>query len=169
MRVEDAPSYGYQLKYGATALTERWDGPRSVNSEKRESGGSQNHFMLGSGDEWFFAGLAGLKTIRTELPADTIEISPYIPEDMEWVRVWHQIPNGKVDLEWKQASDKTLSLTLRIPANTTAILKLPGNLSNLTESGKPAGQAEGVLSVEQQSETAVAIVSSGTYSFQLKR
>ncbi len=27
MRVEDAPSYGYQLKYGATSLTERWDGP----------------------------------------------------------------------------------------------------------------------------------------------
>lgn len=169
MRVEDAPSYGYQLKYGATALTERWDGPHGMTSEDHGPVSSQNHFMLGSGDEWFFAGLAGIKTIRTEYPDNIVEISPYIPEDMEWVRVWHQIPNGKVDLEWKQDSDKTLSLTLRIPANTTAIIKLPGNLSNLTESGKPAGQAEGVLSVEQQGEAAVAIVSSGAYSFQLKR
>ena len=47
----DSPSYGYQLKQGATTLTEAWDAdPRS----------SQNHFMLGAAEEWFYRGLAGI-------------------------------------------------------------------------------------------------------------
>jgi hypothetical protein len=47
----DSPSYGFQLSKGATTLTEAWDtNPAS----------SQNHFMLGHGEEWFYRGLAGI-------------------------------------------------------------------------------------------------------------
>jgi hypothetical protein len=47
----DSPSYGYQLAQGATTLTEAWDAnPRH----------SQNHFMLGHAEEWFYRGLAGI-------------------------------------------------------------------------------------------------------------
>lgn len=48
-----SPSYGYQLAHGATSLTEELDGPTA--------GGSQNHMMLGAIDEWFTAGLAGIR------------------------------------------------------------------------------------------------------------
>ncbi len=166
MRVEDAPSYGYQLKYGATALTEHWDGPRSVLNG--QPCGSQNHFMLGSGDEWFFAGLAGIRTVRTGLPANMVEVAPYIPQDVDWVRAWHQLPNGKLSLEWEQ-SGGILSVSIEIPANTTAMIKLPGDAQSFTEGGVPAAQAEGVLSVEQQGDLVVAAVSGGAYSFQIKR
>lgn len=45
-----SPSYGYQLARGATSLTEAWDSnPAS----------SQDHFMLGHAEEWFYRGLAG--------------------------------------------------------------------------------------------------------------
>ena len=47
----DSPSYGYQLAQGATALTEAWDS--NPNS-------SQDHFMLGHAEEWFYRGLAGI-------------------------------------------------------------------------------------------------------------
>ena len=41
----DMPSYGYQLAQGATSLTEAWDAnPAS----------SQDHFMLGDAEEWFY-------------------------------------------------------------------------------------------------------------------
>ncbi|WP_414648648.1 hypothetical protein [Edaphobacter sp.] len=44
----DPPSYGSQLEAGATALTEAWDAnPHS----------SQDHFMLGGAEEWFYRGL----------------------------------------------------------------------------------------------------------------
>ena len=50
----DKPGYGYQLKMGATSLTEKWDA--SVGSF-----GSQNHFMLGQINEWFYHDLAGIQ------------------------------------------------------------------------------------------------------------
>ena len=46
---DDVPGYGYQLKHGATALTETGRLIRIV---------SNNHFMLGHLMEWFYAGLA---------------------------------------------------------------------------------------------------------------
>ena len=49
---EEAPGYGFQLKFGATTLTEQWD-PRQ--------GSSWNHFMMGQIDEWFFNSLAGIR------------------------------------------------------------------------------------------------------------
>ena len=54
----DTPSYGYQLAQGATSLTEAWDAnPTS----------SQDHFMLGHAEEWFYRGLGG---IRVDLSAE---------------------------------------------------------------------------------------------------
>ena len=49
---EETPGYGYQIAQGATTLTEQWD-PRQ--------GSSENHFMLGQIDEWFFRTLAGIR------------------------------------------------------------------------------------------------------------
>lgn len=53
--ITDRPGYGYQVKNGATTLTEEWDGP-----DPNRPHGSQNHLMLGSIDEWFLQVLAEL-------------------------------------------------------------------------------------------------------------
>jgi len=45
---DDVPGYGYQLRKGATALTESWAALESV---------SNNHLMLGHLMEWFYEGL----------------------------------------------------------------------------------------------------------------
>ena len=47
---DDVPGYGFQLKKGATALTELWQALEIV---------SNNHLMLGHVMEWFYAGLGG--------------------------------------------------------------------------------------------------------------
>jgi len=48
---DDVPGYGYQLKKGATALTESWPALENV---------SNNHLMLGHLMEWFYSGLGGI-------------------------------------------------------------------------------------------------------------
>ncbi|MRR52779.1 MAG: alpha-L-rhamnosidase, partial [Rhodocyclaceae bacterium] len=48
----DKPGYGYQLRKGATSLTEAWDA-------RRDS--SQNHFMLGQLMEWLYQGPGGIQ------------------------------------------------------------------------------------------------------------
>ena len=71
--ITDRPGYGYQVKNGATTLTEEWDGP-----DPNRPHGSQNHLMLGSIDEWFFAGLGGIGSIRTNQEIDHVTICPHI-------------------------------------------------------------------------------------------
>src|SRR5208283_2321989 len=61
----DSPSYGYQLAKGATTLAEAWD---------TNPTGSQNHLMLGHGEEWFYRGLAGLSIDMARPPADAITL-----------------------------------------------------------------------------------------------
>jgi hypothetical protein len=51
----DKPGYGMQLAKGKTSLTEAWDG-----------GSSQNHFMLGQIQEWFYHDLAGIQRKAAE-------------------------------------------------------------------------------------------------------
>ena len=66
---KDHPSYGYQIEHGATALTEAWDGPTR--------GASQNHFMLGHIEEWFYGDLGGIRVDLSKNGAEQIVIRPY--------------------------------------------------------------------------------------------
>lgn len=48
----EKPGYGYQLKQGATSLTESWNALQTA---------SHNHCMLGHLMDWFYSGLGGIK------------------------------------------------------------------------------------------------------------
>ena len=71
------PGYGYQLKMGATSLTEAWDANRSS---------SQNHFMLGQIMEWFYAGLAGIAPDPAGPGFKRILLRPQPVGDVTWVK-----------------------------------------------------------------------------------
>ena len=115
MNITDAPGYGYQVKCGATTLTEEWDGPDPARPH-----GSQNHFMLGSGEEWFYAGLAGISAVRTDKPFDVLTIQPHFAKGVDEVKAWHMHPYGKVSVHWvRKGQEITVNVTL--PANTTGV------------------------------------------------
>ncbi len=113
---EEAPGYGFQLKFGATTLTEQWD-PRR--------GASWNHFMLGQIDEWFFASLAGIQIDPTNPGMQHIIIRPEIVGDLKFVKASTQTKFGKISVEWK-LEGKIFSIKAEVPANCTADLYLPG-------------------------------------------
>jgi len=113
--VTDAPGYGYQVKCGATTLAEEWDGPDPENPH-----GSQNHFMLGSIGEWFYSGLAGIKSVRTDKNFDDIIIQPHFAEGCDKVEAWTMHPYGKIDITWVRTGQE-IQVDLQIPANVTAI------------------------------------------------
>lgn len=121
MKITDKPGYGYQVKYGATTLTEEWDGPLPERPH-----GSQNHFMLGSGEEWFFAGLAGIRCIRQEMLFDELEIAPHIADNVDEVEAWHMHPYGKVMVHWLK-QDGMAKIDVQIPPNTTAAFRSPAD------------------------------------------
>lgn len=120
MKVTDKPSYGYQVKCGATTLSEEWDG-----SDPERPHASQNHFMLGSGEEWFYAGLAGIQGMRQGLDFDELLIKPHFADGVEQVKAWHRHPYGIVRVEWTRSSQADIALTVALPPNTTGRIVLP--------------------------------------------
>ena len=115
MAVADTPpSYAGQLAAGATSLTEAWDA--NPNS-------SQNHLMLGHIEEWFYAGLAGIRVGEAGLRH--IEIRPQPAGDLTWVKAKWETFRGPVVVEWKREESK-FQLHVALPPGMTADVYLPG-------------------------------------------
>ena len=123
---EEAPGYGFQLKFGATTLTEQWD-PRQ--------GSSWNHFMMGQIDEWFFNSLVGIRPYA----ASTLEnqqnkskqgyqkfiIAPQPVGDLKFVKSSYETLYGTIVVDWARQNG-TFTLNVSVPVNTTAVVYLPG-------------------------------------------
>lgn len=114
---DDVPGYGYQLKHGATALTESWQALPIV---------SNNHFMLGHLMEWFYAGLCGIKQSASSVAYKQIEIKPQPAGDITHAAATYHSPYGDIKTNWKKTG-KTFELNVTIPANTTARIYFPSN------------------------------------------
>ncbi|MCX6262715.1 MAG: family 78 glycoside hydrolase catalytic domain, partial [Bacteroidia bacterium] len=70
---DDVPGYGFQLKKGATALTESWAALEIV---------SNNHLMLGHLMEWFYSGLGGIDQEESSMGYKKIIIKPEMVGDI---------------------------------------------------------------------------------------
>jgi hypothetical protein len=112
----DPPSYGAQLAAGATALTEAWDAnPAS----------SQNHCMLGHIEEWFFAGLAGIRPDPGAPGLSRIRIRPEPVGDLQWVKASWDTFRGPVEVSWR-IEGTVFRLSVDVPPGVTAEVSAPG-------------------------------------------
>ena len=152
------PGYGYQLKQGATSLTEKWDA--SVGNF-----GSQNHFMLGQINEWFFHDLAGIQPDPQAAGFKHFIVHPNIVGNLTEVKASYDSVRGKIVSEWGLTND-TLQLHVIVPANTTATIEVPThNQNSVTESGKPVAESGGIALASFQNGFASYRVGSGDYTF----
>ena len=121
------PGYGFQLKFGATTLTEQWD-PRQ--------GSSWNHFMMGQIDEWFFRSLVGIRpytvlSASLEGKDDSMQgyrkfiIASQPVGDLKYVKSSYETLYGTIVVEWTRQED-AFTLNVSVPVNTTAVVYLPG-------------------------------------------
>jgi alpha-L-rhamnosidase len=112
---DQGPGYAYQLKRGATALTEAWD----TNPES-----SQNHFMLGHVEEWFFRWLAGIDFDLSRAPDERIILRPNPVGDVTAARASYRSALGVIVSDWRLAAG-TFSYDVEIPPNTSATVYVP--------------------------------------------
>jgi hypothetical protein len=138
LSVTTSPSYGYQLAHGATTLTEAWDS----NPDS-----SQNHFMLGHAEEWFYRGLAGIDFDLSRPAGEQIRIAPYIPSEgapaIHEADASMQTVLGLVSSQWTVA-DAHVSLRITVPPNSSAVVNLPQHYGKWTESGHALTGAPGL-------------------------
>jgi alpha-L-rhamnosidase len=150
----ERPGYGYQLKKGATSLTEGWAG-----------NGSQNHFMLGHIMEWFYHDLAGIQPDLAAPGFKKVVIKPTPVGDLTWVKASYNSVRGKISSEWKREADQ-FTLDVTIPPNTTATVYLPTkDATSVTESGKAASASDGVKLLRTDPNASVFEIASGHYTF----
>jgi alpha-L-rhamnosidase len=111
----DRPGYGYQLKKGATALTESWAARSDV---------SNNHMMLGHLMEWFYTGLGGIFQEEHSIAYSDIIIAPKPVGNIRWVKCAYNSKKGVIKSEWEIENNR-FNLKLEVPADVTAKIIIP--------------------------------------------
>ncbi len=152
----DAPSYGYQLHMGATTLTEAWDAnPRD----------SQNHFMLGHAEEWFYRGLAGIDFDLSRPRENQIVIRPWLAGSVKETEASYDSALGRIAIHWQQEQNLT-TIDLAIPPNTVATVYLPKTgKTEIHESGRPVRAVGAVTLLSDDGTQTECRVASGRYHF----
>ena len=150
----DKSGYGRQVKEGKTSLTEGWDG-----------GSSQDHFMFGQINEWFYHDLAGIQNDPHGQGFHKIIIRPSVVGDLTEASATYDSVSGPIASHWKRDGNR-LTLNVTIPPNTTATVYVPaGSASRVQEGSQPASRSTGVTLRGMEDGAAVFGVSSGHYSF----
>ncbi len=111
----EAPSYGNQIKHGATSLTEAWDGRANL---------SQNHFMLGHVEEWFYKYVLGIRNQPGSRGFEKILIHPHPVGDLTWAKGSYRSVRGLIRVHWRREGE-ALSLDVNVPVGSTARVVLP--------------------------------------------
>lgn len=146
----DYPGWGYMLANDATTLWESWEFP--------ETGPSRNHPMFGSIDEWFYRSLLGINPAAPGF--SKIIIKPQPAGDLTWAKGSYQSVRGMITSDWK-INGSDFSLSVSIPANTTAHVWVPSSDGKVKQDGKG-------ISGRVEKDYVVVEVGSGSYVFETK-
>lgn len=159
----EQPGWVYMARNGATTMWERWNSDESVGSGMN----SLNHSPFTHISEFFYEVLAGIR-FEDQAATDHVTIAPSFVDDLGWASASVETPNGELSVDWERETDGTYELSVTVPWNTDATLRLPDAAdAAVSESGvsliddAPAG----ILSVEQQQGDLVLAAGSGTYEF----
>ena len=122
------PGYAYQLKKGATALTESWQAYDDV---------SNNHMMLGHLMEWLYGGLGGIRQENGSIGWKHIVIDPQMVDNVTWAETSLRTPLGIVECKWNKGTDRgSWTMDITIPTGSDATVHCPdGTIRHL-----PAGK-----------------------------
>ena len=138
------PSWGYEIRHGATTIWERWDGVMPDGRFQNPGMNSFNHYAFGAVGQWLFSAVAGIDTDPEQPGFRHVLIRPQPGGGLTWTRATYQSIRGTIASSWKREAGR-LTLDVTIPANTTAAIAVPApSRGAVSESGRPAAVAEGL-------------------------
>ncbi|MFN2155038.1 MAG: glycoside hydrolase family 78 protein [Anaerolineae bacterium] len=153
------PSWLYAVTKGATTIWESWEGVKEDGSLF----GSLNHYSYGAVGSWLYQVVAG---IEIGAPGyEEIRIQPRPGGGLTYARATYESMHGLIASAW-EIEGGTLRLSVTIPPNTRATVRLPGaTLDEVQEGDVPLEQAEGIRSAEQVAAAVQVQLGSGQYVF----
>jgi alpha-L-rhamnosidase len=157
------PSWGFSIKHGATTTWERWNGWTPDKGFNNYGMNSFSHYSFGAVARWMFQTVAGIDT--AEPGFQKLLIRPQPAPGLTWVKASYHSIHGRIATQWRIEGGK-LTVEVSIPANTTAVVRLPAaNPATVTESGQPAAAAEGVKFLGSSAGESAFEVPAGRYQF----
>ncbi|MGI6128315.1 MAG: family 78 glycoside hydrolase catalytic domain, partial [Planifilum sp.] len=155
------PSWGYQIKNGATTMWERWDSIRPDGSFQDAGMNSFNHYAYGAVGDWMYRNIAGIQHDPDRPGYKHVIIHPRPGGDLTHAKGVYESVYGTIVSDWEQR-DGDFRLNVTVPVNTTATVYVPAdNEWSVTESGQLAHEAEGVTFVKMEEGYAVYEIGSG--------
>jgi alpha-L-rhamnosidase len=163
---DDYPSWGHEIRMGATTVWERWNsigpdgefGPVDMNSF--------NHYANGAVGDWMFQHLGGLQML--EAGYKRARIAPLTTHPaLSYAKASLRTPYGLLACDWQRSADG-LSLIADVPVGTEAEIVLPAANPKLVREGlHAASRAPGVQQARWRAGLLTLLVGSGHYEFQL--
>ncbi len=131
---KEYPSWLFPIVDGdATTMWERWNSYTSKRGFGDVGMNSFNHYAYGAVGEWMYSALAGLDF--AEPGFKKIRFAPVPTTEFTSASFSLETRYGLASIAWKRKGSK-LTLHLVVPANTTAVLELPGQESVEFPAGK---------------------------------
>ena len=130
---------------------------------------SFNHYAYGAIGDWMYQVVAGIDVDPQAPGYKHILIQPQPGGGLTHARASHNSLYGKVTSAWEMKDDR-FELTVEIPANTRATVRLPGAaLDKVTEGGEALAKGAGIASARQEGDSVIAETGSGRYVFAYPR
>lgn len=150
---DDFPSWLYQVKQGATTIWEHWDGLKPDGTMWSPDMNSFNHYAYGAVGEWLYRVAAGIEIDEAQPGYKNIIIAPHIGGDLDYVKASYESIYGTIVTGWNK-NENQVELSVCIPANTTAAIKLIDGIHIIDSDG---------ISFTKDQDGFLGNVGSGTY------
>jgi len=131
---KEYPSWLYPVTMGATTIWERWDGQKPDSTFQDKGMNSFNHYAYGAIGKWMYQVIAGIGIDENNPAYKHIIIQPRPGGGLSSAKATHQSMYGKIVSGWKLDGEQ-LTMEIEIPANTSATIHIPGEVSGMTING----------------------------------
>lgn len=120
---QDAPSWLYQVRMGATTVWERWDSMLPDGSINPGGMTSFNHYAFGAVADWLHRTVGGIAPL--EPGYRRVRVAPRPGGGLSWAETALDTAAGPVRVRW-ELTDGELVLDIELPTDVDAVLDLPG-------------------------------------------
>jgi alpha-L-rhamnosidase len=160
---DDYPSWGFEIRMGATTVWERWNSIRPDGKFGPVDMNSFNHYAYGAVGDWMFQHLGGLQILEPGYKKS--RIAPLVRSGLIHARCRLRTPYGLLASEWESV-DGELRLVATVPPNTSAQVVIPAASAQSVREGEAfAINAPGVKTFSYQDGQLTLLVGSGRYEF----
>lgn len=163
------PSWLYSVVNGATTIWETWDCYIAETGVFRDPNyGSFNHYSFGAIQEWMMRNMAGIERDETDPGYKKFILQPTFGGTFTYANTSWESAFGTIVSNWSLEGN-TFKYDCTVPANTTAMLRLPTALTgSITESGIAVAGSSDITFVETKDGRSVYTVGSGSYHFEMQ-